>query len=477
MSTLRTLAQEGRTIITTIHQPRLEIFEQFDNLILVSRGKIVYQGPAMGSVDYFEALGLHCPPYENPADWLLDLLSEKRDDDGNKVSMEAIEIESDSPLRRYDDPSMDLIDRIIAFYEDSTIAKDIEQQIEDVISHAQTVKIEKQPVGYPTTWWEQFSILMLRSWRNTNRNPLILASLAGQYIFFAVFVGFSYFQLKLTPNGVRDYIAALFWMLSTFAFIPTYAAVVFFPRERWVFNRERASGMYRTSAFFLAMAMAPIPSHYILILVFSAICYPLVNFRAGATYFFEFLAISVVSGELSMAMGHTLSAMAPTFYAGNMLATLVTFVFLLTAGFFVQNDNLPSFLTWISTVNPYKFMYDAWMVNQFKDLKFTGDSFDPTTVKCNITSSIFNTPVNITATSLNPADMGATKVFGDTLGEAAKSFTCFDNLFFANGNDLLKELDLDDFSIAENIYWLLIVIGVLRVIGFVVLRYFKIGKS
>ena len=34
---LKKLALEGNTIITTIHQPSLDIFKQFDNLIMISR--------------------------------------------------------------------------------------------------------------------------------------------------------------------------------------------------------------------------------------------------------------------------------------------------------------------------------------------------------------------------------------------------------------------------------------------------------
>ena len=35
-----------RTLATTIHQPRADIFELFDRLILLAAGQVVYQGPA-----------------------------------------------------------------------------------------------------------------------------------------------------------------------------------------------------------------------------------------------------------------------------------------------------------------------------------------------------------------------------------------------------------------------------------------------
>jgi ABC-type multidrug transport system ATPase subunit len=42
MQTLKELAQGGRTIITTIHQPNSDIYAMFDRLMLLAQGKIVY---------------------------------------------------------------------------------------------------------------------------------------------------------------------------------------------------------------------------------------------------------------------------------------------------------------------------------------------------------------------------------------------------------------------------------------------------
>jgi ATP-binding cassette subfamily G (WHITE) protein 2 len=46
MKTLRKLANDGRCIICSIHQPRYKIFDLFDHLILLAKGEAVYSGPA-----------------------------------------------------------------------------------------------------------------------------------------------------------------------------------------------------------------------------------------------------------------------------------------------------------------------------------------------------------------------------------------------------------------------------------------------
>lgn len=60
-----------RTIITTIHQPRSNIYALFDQLILLAKGRLVYSGPAQKeALDHFAKLGFHCPLGFNTADYL-----------------------------------------------------------------------------------------------------------------------------------------------------------------------------------------------------------------------------------------------------------------------------------------------------------------------------------------------------------------------------------------------------------------------
>jgi ABC-type multidrug transport system ATPase subunit len=61
---LRNLAKGGKTVFLTIHQPNSEIYALFDNLMLMIEGKIIYQGSANESFDYFSKhFGLDCPEF------------------------------------------------------------------------------------------------------------------------------------------------------------------------------------------------------------------------------------------------------------------------------------------------------------------------------------------------------------------------------------------------------------------------------
>ena len=50
------ISRHGRVIIMSIHQPRYSIFKLFDSVTLLSRGELVYSGPARTVVPYFTSV-------------------------------------------------------------------------------------------------------------------------------------------------------------------------------------------------------------------------------------------------------------------------------------------------------------------------------------------------------------------------------------------------------------------------------------
>jgi ABC-type multidrug transport system ATPase subunit len=79
-----------KTVVLSIHQPKYSIWKRFDALILLHEGRVAYHGPAHGhthtgtgtqmqggggALMYFEKLGFVREMENNPADWLLEVVS------------------------------------------------------------------------------------------------------------------------------------------------------------------------------------------------------------------------------------------------------------------------------------------------------------------------------------------------------------------------------------------------------------------
>ncbi|EJK63702.1 hypothetical protein THAOC_15626 [Thalassiosira oceanica] len=64
-----------RRVIVTIHQPSTQIWELIDNVVLLAKGRLMYQGKRKDMDTYFAACGWPVPTQYNPADHFIEALS------------------------------------------------------------------------------------------------------------------------------------------------------------------------------------------------------------------------------------------------------------------------------------------------------------------------------------------------------------------------------------------------------------------
>jgi hypothetical protein len=90
---LEGLAQEGRTVIATIHQSRSDLFPHFANILLLAKGgQVAYSGEGRNMLQRFASLGHKCPAMTNPADFALDIVSvDLREERSEVASREIVE--------------------------------------------------------------------------------------------------------------------------------------------------------------------------------------------------------------------------------------------------------------------------------------------------------------------------------------------------------------------------------------------------
>eukprot|EP00501_MAST-03F_sp_TOSAG23-6_P001874 GSMAST32.ASY1.ANO1.1952.1 assembled CDS len=91
MKALKTIANGGVTVVSVLHQPRLEIYNQIDTLMLLGYGgKTVYLGQASLAEAHFAKMGYQKDSDDNFADFVLDVLCGRIENDGGQSKSSTI---------------------------------------------------------------------------------------------------------------------------------------------------------------------------------------------------------------------------------------------------------------------------------------------------------------------------------------------------------------------------------------------------
>lgn len=403
MSTMADLAHSGRTVISTIHQPRSSIFALFENLLLLSEGRMVYYGPASEAVSYFTGLGYPCPEHFNPADYFMDIISmDRRDETRERASA----------------------DRIGLFSRLFRHAPDVLPSLHSKSMAQQAHNSEGLPISGPragggqfaSSWVTQFQVLYRRAWWQTSRDKLPLIILFVQIIIITLVVIVLFSGIKRNQKSIQDRTGLIFFTVVIFAFNGVFQIVTTFPMERGIIKRERASNSYRVSAYYPAKVLAEMPLRALPVVIYVIITYFIVHFQQTAEKFFLTIAICALEYVTMQAAGLMISSAAPTPQAALALGPLMTVIFMVFAGFFVNANSIPAWIRWARNISPIQWGFIALSINQLDGLTFACTPAD--------TACVLTGRQQLTKLSLENYTVG------QAIGYQALLFFCFHTLAY-----------------------------------------------
>lgn len=407
---LKSLAVDyKKTILTSIHQPSSAMFQSFDKLLMVSEGNVVYFGSPSASLDYLERVGLPCPPGYNASDHWMDQLvidSAVEEERAEAVCGADPHAPPAGELRRRRGGEQDggegsskkkMSTRIHlqTSWDNEAVAEEMDRAlVKGIDADAQSESSEPQAVAntqkYATGWMAQYRILISRALKNSRSaifTPLnLIKSLA-----IGIVSGVLWFQRPYSESAVFDIQSYYFFTMTFWVFDSMFQALMTFPQERVVILKERASGAYRLSAYFMAKTTADAPVRIILPLLYMVVSYWMAGFNKEFTVFLGTIActlLSVVAGE---ALGLFVGAAIYDMEKAITVMTVFTLALMLLGGFFVQNP--PVWISWGKYLSPFKYAFDSSL-----QLVFTSP------VPCDGSGALGSLCANYSPTSENPSE-------------------------------------------------------------------------
>ncbi|XP_073013826.1 ABC transporter G family member 25 [Typha latifolia] len=352
VATLAGLARKGRTVVASVHQPSSRVYQMFDSVLLLAEGNCFYFGPGKDAMDYFSSVGFAPSFHVNPADFMLDLANgfAEMDYQGDHADKSSVKQALISSYNRVLGPKVKA--STTAAVGD---APHIGSQRSFTSDHQ-----EKKYSSSRISWFRQFTILLHRSLKE-RRHETFNSLRVFQVMAAAFLAGFMWWHSKM--YNVQDRLGLLFFISIFWGVFASFNSVFTFPQERAIFVKERSSGMYTLSSYFMARMAGDLPMELILPTLFMLIMYWMAGLRPDVGAFL--LTVAVLLGYVLVAQGLGLAVGAIIMDAkqASTLVTITMLAFLLTGGFYVQN--VPSCMTWVKYISFTFYCYKLLVAVQY----------------------------------------------------------------------------------------------------------------
>jgi hypothetical protein len=230
---LKKVANAGSSVLFTIHQPSSEIFNAFDRLILMNKGRVMFQGLVQDVPLYFRERNHPLPKNYNPADWIMNVAQ----------ANDIIQLDVDGFFPK---DTRDLPEPFVETME----GKD-ELGITLTEHHLQSGFDERPP-----NVLIQIAMLFTREIRNIRRDTAAVGARFGLTIFLGLLIGLIFRNVgeadPSIPQNLNSIFGALLMVLLMSMFGTAQPALLAFPEERPVFLREYSTNHYSVISYFMA---------------------------------------------------------------------------------------------------------------------------------------------------------------------------------------------------------------------------------
>jgi len=358
MESMKALSENGRLVMSVIHQPRSSIFHMFDRLLLLSEGRVMYFGVSSAGVKYFGARGHQCPANFNPADFFLDILSpDNRSPDVEKSSSTRIKYLGDDWLQNgIKSPEM----------------KALLAQVQlSVAKSSKNIKSIGDNNFDFVRFRRNFLLLAWRAWAEQSRDIATFAIKMTFSVFFALIIGGIYSNIGHRQNSIQNRVGLLFFVTIQMCFNAIVSVLNTFPKETSIVSRERSNRAYDTFSYFAAKVFTEIPLNAIPTVVYACILYWIVGLNPSGDRVGIFILILIFLGFAAVSLGLGVSAFTKSIEAANALGTPLLIIGILFGGFYIDIGSLPIVANWVPYFSILRWAFEALIINEFKGLKFT----------------------------------------------------------------------------------------------------------
>ena len=333
VSIMKDLAESGRVVLASIHQPSSEIFDLFDNAIFLSEGNMIYDGRVRDMGTYFDMINLPCPNNYNPADHMLFLLQ-----------------------------TIDDKDRLY-----------LPHKSEKCVNLSKNVDKHQVEIKTKCTMKKQIKELMSREIKNLYRAK---TAIMIRFI-VTIFLNTLYALIFLDRGRINknDYnLESHFGSLANLSISAMFSAVqpilLTFPIERPVFLREYSSGFYSVFTHFLSKTFIELFLNFIFTFVMMIITYWAIGLNGN---FFLLGLIFWLQSSVGASLALWLGSLTSNVETAIQMTPVLLVPQILFSGVFLRVSLIPKWLRWVQYTCFLKYTINLLTIEEFKKINVEGE--------------------------------------------------------------------------------------------------------
>ncbi|KAA8525428.1 hypothetical protein F0562_007305 [Nyssa sinensis] len=315
---------QGTTIVSLL-QPAPETYDLFDDIILLSDGLIVYQGPRESVLEFFECMGLKCPKRKGVANFLQEVTSRK--------DQEQYWANKDEPYNFI--TVKEFTEAFQSFDVSQKLGDDLGVPFDKVKSHPAALTTKK----YGVSKKDLFKACISREYLLMKRNSFVYIFKITQLILMLIITMTLFLRTEMPINTTANggiFMGGLFFTVIMFLF-NGFAELAMCIMKLPIFYKRRDLLFFPVWAYSLSTWILKIPITFVEVAIWVFITYYVIGFDPDV---FQTVPLFLCVDQMASGFFRPMGALGRKIIVANTFGALALLAVLVMGGFILERNDI-----------------------------------------------------------------------------------------------------------------------------------------
>ncbi|KAI7987449.1 Pleiotropic drug resistance protein 1 [Camellia lanceoleosa] len=335
------------TAVISLLQPAPETYDLFDDIILLSDGQIVYEGPRENVLEFFEYMGFKCPERKGVADFLQEVTS-KKDQEQYWAKRDVL----------YNFVTVnEFAKAFLSFHVGQKLGDELAVPFDKAKSHPAALTTKK----YGVSKKELLKALASREYLLMKRNSFVYIFKFTQLIIIALIAMTVFLRTEMPKKTITDgtvFMGALFYSIMMIMF-NGYAELAMTILKLPTFYKQRDLLFFPAWAYSLPTWILKIPITFVEVVIWVFITYYVIGFDPNVGRLFKMYLLLLFINQMASGMFRLIGALGRNMIVANTFSSFVLLGVLVLGGFILSRENIKKWWIWGYWASPLMYAQNA----------------------------------------------------------------------------------------------------------------------